>query len=327
MAVGLDQDPAGYAEISDVSAQPLGDFTCSVDDCKQRCNQMAKCQGIKFTHGAELSKGACVLLGGRIEEQMEGSKVQDKIQKIQEQEKRQVEEIEKKTEQAKQTQHAVAEMEKENIANPALHAAIQPPSPNKMETITRTQLLANIVDTAEQEEAEAEAEMEKLKKEEAIKPIPGPQLVEQVLAIQKKITACKRAEKLRAKYKTRVKQEVERDEAKESTNLEDTMYKEVDRANRIVTRRAKRQARADMRLEGPKLERKVMAMLGKTGGQKMAQKFLADLKTKVCKEMPELKLADIPTPEKVDSWPNCAEMKNQCAQSTEIQRNCAATCQ
>jgi len=332
MAVGLN-DPAGYAEISEVNAEPLEEISTSSDECTQRCDQMVECKGVKFTHGALLLRGACTLLGAKtIPEKavtdlykLQGV-AQAKVRAVQQQAKHQVEAIESRTAQAKKQVDQTETSEEINREHRTLSAVIHPPLPDKQEQRTQAELMSTVVKNANEAELQAEREQAEIKKEmESTKAVPGPTLVQEVLAAQQRNDICKHAKTLHVKYIGRVKHEVERDQAKKSANIEDTLNKEIDRANRIVERRAKREARSDMRLDGPELEHKVMAMLEKGGGQKIAQRFLQGLKKNACTQLSKVKLSEVPRLNKVDSWDNCNELESHCKMNV-IEKNCAATC-
>lgn len=299
LTVGL-SEPSGYAEISAVDVPELGHSVESLDLCKARCDKVHDCKGIKYTAKSDSDSGDCTLLAAPSEGQPA--------------------EVE-----------STKEEEKAKVARPATRPSKsmvitvpKHPSHNRLFS-AGNDALREVAQAGILASKQIKAIKKTLKDGPSPTPMSTPKLIRKVMEAKKDSYTCEFAKQLHDKYITRVANEVELDEKRQPSNIKDTVLKETLRANRIVARRAVREADTKLRRHASDLERKVMNILEREDGHSKAQKFLEKLQKKACK-VEEIKTSEIPEIHKVDSWDNCAEMKDNC-DDAKVLKNCAKTCQ
>lgn len=322
---GLD----GYAEISKPEAVVILSTKASLRECQSKCNLEVHCKGIKYTDGRTVGEGECTLLAAP--SARDGVKAIEAATKAQEAQVQKAAQAKVEALKELQTKSAVREKDvkkaqaEARTSNKEVHIVLNPihqqPVPTELNP-TESLIAAQL---------KAERMIKQIKAQKSGKPKVVPvlqqKLVREVLEAAEEASVCEFANKLHDKYVKRVEQEVEHDEEEQPGDAVKLLRKETKRMNRIVQRRAEREARRKMRMTGMKIEANVRGMLSEKNGQQKAQEYLKRLQNKHCPPKKyEIKEAEVPQIKHVDSWKNCFEQKENCKISSDVRKYCAKTC-
>merc|ERR1711988_211513 len=326
--------PADYVEIHQPEARELSTMSdLTLAKCEHACSLMVKCKAVKFLPKEKTDVGSCTLLGAPVVGKPARNGVRAHLQAAQAQAEHIAKQAEEKVKQLKQ------EIKKSAQTTHKLRAETAQPVHKTTEITIQghkdfvkeaaVPLRLDPLQMAVEAEHTADKRLKELRNPPE-KRLPTDEILQRLMAAQTSRYVCEFSQKLRKTYIPRVKQEVERSVKEDvgrgvPSSVHDKIKLEVDRANEIVSRRAHREAKRKLKFSGDDLKQSVLVLLKAEGGYKKAIKLIKSIERKGCK-IPKIFAKDVPKITGLDTFSNCAELKQYCGTSSEIRKKCGATC-